>query len=38
MSDVAANAQAGQMMTADGIPLKKSLKASLRGKSFAPLA
>ena len=30
MSDVAANAQAGQMMTADGIPLKKSLKASLR--------
>jgi len=30
MSDVTANAQAGQMMTADGIPLKKSLKASLR--------
>ena len=30
MSDVAANAQAGQMMTADGIPLKKSLKVSLR--------
>ena len=30
MNDVAANAQAGQMMTADGIPLKKSLKASLR--------
>mgnify|MGYP000329381187 CR=1 FL=1 len=30
MSDVVANAQAGQMMTADGIPLKKSLKASLR--------
>ena len=38
MSDVSMNAKHGQMMTADGIPLKKSLRTSLRREKLRALA
>ena len=37
MSDVSMNAKNGQMMTADGIPLKKSLRISLRREKLRAL-
>ena len=38
MSDVSMNAKHGQLMTADGIPLKKSLRTSLRREKLRALA
>ena len=38
MSDVSMNTKQGQMMTADGIPLKKSLRISLRREKLRALA
>ena len=38
MSDISMNAKHGQLMTADGIPLKKSLRTSLRREKLRALA
>ena len=38
MSDVSMNSKHGQLMTADGIPLKKSLRTSLRREKLRALA